>query len=75
MATAAYGTPMAGEIGALRRFRDRHLSTNAAGRAAVAAYYQWGPGLADTIRGHEGLRAAARAVLQPLVALAHAIDG
>jgi hypothetical protein len=74
VATAAYGSTLAGEVGALRRFRDRHLRTNAAGRALVAAYYQWGPGLAEAERGNEPLRAAVRTALRPLVALAHAID-
>src|SRR5690606_8952966 len=50
VATAAYGTPMADEIGALRRLRDRHLRTNAIGRVFVRAYETVGPHLADLIR-------------------------
>lgn len=73
VATAAYGTPMADEIGALRRFRDRHLKTNAAGRAFVRAYYAVGPHLADVIRESDTLRAAARFALRPFVALAQAL--
>jgi len=75
VATAAYGTPMAHEIGALRRFRDRHLMTHAPGRALVRAYYAVGPTLARAIRGHDALRAAVREALAPLVGLARWADG
>ena len=70
VATAAYGSPMADDIGALRRFRDRHLRTNAAGRALVDAYYAVGPDLARAIEGDDELRSAARTVLAPFVAVA-----
>jgi len=69
VATAAYGSPLGDEIGALRRFRDRHLRTNAAGRALVSVYETVGPHLADIIRENETLRAATRMALRPLVAL------
>lgn len=74
VATAAYGSPMADEIGALRRFRDRHLRTHAAGRALVDAYYAVGPHLADAIRGHDGARAFVRGALAPVVAIARWLD-
>src|SRR5690606_17419122 len=74
VATAAYGTPMADEIGALRRLRDRHLRTNAIGRAFVDAYETVGPHLADVIRENDTLRAATRALLSPVVAAARALD-
>ena len=74
VATAAYGTPMATEIGALRRFRDRHLLTNRPGRALVAAYYAVGPTLAATLREHPLLRDVTRAMLGPVVTLADGID-
>jgi hypothetical protein len=67
VATAAYGTPLEPRIGVLRRFRDRHLRTNVLGRALVAVYETVGPHLADVIREDEDLRAAARAVLDPIV--------
>jgi len=70
VATAAWGTPLASEIGVLRGLRDRHLLSNAVGRAAVSAYYALGPTLADVIAEREGLRAAARALLIPVVELA-----
>ena len=74
VATAAYGSAMTAELGVLRRFRDRHLMTNAPGRAFVAAYYSVGPHAADVIRDNEWLRAATRAALQPMVALARLLD-
>jgi hypothetical protein len=74
VATAAYGTPLAEEIGSLRRFRDRHLVNNALGRSFVDAYYSVGPKLANVIREDEDLRAASRALLTPLVALVRMLD-
>lgn len=74
VATAAYGTPLAAEIGALRRFRDRHLRTTEAGRALVDFYYAHGPAWADAIRDASWLRGAARWALAPVVALARALD-
>ena len=67
VATAAYGTPMADEIGVLRRFRDRHLMSNRIGRALVDVYYDLGPLAADVIRESPVLRGAVRALLAPLV--------
>ncbi len=72
IATAAYGTPLAAELGPLRRLRDRHLLTNPLGRAFVASYYALSPAVASVIGGDERLRAAARAILTPLVELARA---
>jgi len=74
VATAAYGTPLAAEIGVLRRFRDRHLVNNAVGRSLVDAYYKVGPKLASVIREREDLRAASRALLAPVVALVRLLD-
>ncbi len=74
VATAAYGSPLANEIGALRRFRDRQLANNFFGQQLVAAYGEYGPKLADQIRGSETWRAVARTVLTPLVALARWLD-
>lgn len=74
VATAAYGSPLAAEVGVLRRFRDRHLMTNAPGRAFVEAYYEHGPVLADFVREHPSVRDVVRSVLEPAVALATWID-
>ena len=70
VATAAYGSPLADEIWALRRFRDRYLMTNPAGRAFVDAYYTLGPYAAELIVEHPWLRTTTRALLTPFVALA-----
>ncbi|GAB4206271.1 MAG: hypothetical protein OHK0013_22770 [Sandaracinaceae bacterium] len=74
VATAAYGTPMADEIGVLRRFRDRHLLPNPMGAALVEAYYAVGPDLASFVAGDEDRRAAVRSLLAPIVALARWLD-
>jgi len=70
VATAAYGSPLASEIGALRRFRDRYLMTHAVGRALVDAYYTVGPELAGVIARDESLRSLARWAMTPVVAVA-----
>ena len=70
IATAAYGSPLADEIWALRRFRDRYLMTNPAGRAFVDAYYSVGPHAAKIIAEQPWLRTTTRIILAPLVTLA-----
>lgn len=74
VATAAYGTPLADDVGALRRFRDRHLATNAIGRAAIDAYHEVGPIAADLIRDDDTLRSITRAALEPVVLFARWLD-
>ena len=72
IATAAYGSPMAGDVAALRRLRDGAMLTNPLGTLAVAAYYALSPPLARAIASDERLRAGARTLLAPAVALARA---
>ena len=74
VATAAYGSPMAQDLGTLRRFRDRHLLTNSVGRAFVSAYYEVGPHAARVIEDHDWLRSTTRFLLQPVVAAARFLD-
>ncbi|HEX7478849.1 MAG TPA: CFI-box-CTERM domain-containing protein [Polyangiales bacterium] len=74
VATAAYGTPMAQEISALRRFRDRQLSSNVVGRAFVQLYCVVGPKLAAVIAKHEELRSITRGLLAPVVAWARVLS-
>src|SRR5262249_50750004 len=70
IATAAFGSPMAREVGVLREFRDDVLLPHAAGRAAVAAYHTIGPPLAGMIAQSETLKAVVRASLAPMIWLA-----
>jgi hypothetical protein len=67
IATAAFGTPMAPEIDALRRFRDTKLSTNATGRAMVKTYYAVSPPIAKGIARSPRMKAVVRALLKPIV--------
>jgi hypothetical protein len=61
------GTGMERYLPQLRRFRDRFLMTNRAGRVLVREYYRLSPPLARAVAGHEGLRSAVRVTLTPLV--------
>jgi len=69
IATAAYGTPMAGEIEILREFRDEYLLTNPVGQALVGLYYRVSPPIAKFITEHPGLKPIVRAGLLPVVAM------
>ena len=69
IATAAYGTPMAGEVRYLRAFRDEVLLHSDLGRWFVKQYYTYSPAVADVLREHDGWRAVVRAGLTPLVVL------
>ncbi len=71
IATAAYGSPMMRQVGALRAFRDRTLLTTPIGKLLVASYYATSPPLAQLIDGpgpgDAALRSLARSALGPLV--------
>lgn len=67
IATAAFGSPLAGQVEILRQFRDRYLMTNAAGRTFVSWYYRNGKMAAQFIADKPMVRAAVRAVLYPVI--------
>ena len=69
IATAAYGTPMAEEIGILRKFRDEYLVTNPIGAALVELYYRTSPPIAQFITEHPSLKPIVRAGLLPAIAM------
>ena len=69
IATAAYRTPMAGEIEILREFRDEYLLTNPVGQALVDVYYRVSPPIAEFITEHPGLKLIMRAGLVPAVVM------
>jgi len=75
IATAAYGSPMAGQVRYLRAFRDQYLLTNSPGRWFVEWYYRSSPPLADALRAHERWRAIVRVALSPLVMLSKWLVG
>jgi hypothetical protein len=70
VATAAYGSPLAGEIQVLRALRDRQLANHTLGRALVRAYYALGPSLAAPVAEHAWLARGVRLLLSPLVRVA-----
>jgi hypothetical protein len=74
IATAAYGSPLGEELDSLRRLRDRHLLTNPLGRLFVMTYYGLSPSFANGIARDERLRAGARALIEPVVHLAQAVE-
>ena len=67
IATAAYGTPFAGEIDVLRNWRDDFLQASYPGRAFIKAYYSLSPPVADNISESEGKRKIVRTALGPIV--------
>jgi hypothetical protein len=67
-ATAAYGTPTAQRLDALRQFRDVVLLQSAAGSHFVALYYGLSPPVADFIATRDLLRTLVKELLvDPLI--------
>jgi hypothetical protein len=67
VATAAYGSALATEVGMLRGFRDRVLRQSVLGELFVETYYTVGPAFSQPIAHSDVLRRAARSQLEPLV--------
>ena len=74
IASAAYGTPLAGDLRTLRAFRDRFLLGHAPGAAFVDTYYRLSPSASDFIANRPFLRALVRAALGPLVLVAETLS-
>jgi hypothetical protein len=75
VATAAFGSPLAREVGVLRTLRDRYLLASPEGQKLVALYYAASPPLARRIAADEELRRVARGLLVPAVETARLLLG
>ena len=73
VATAAYGSPMAAQVGMLRAFRDGILRRSVLGELFVETYYTVGPAFSANLQHSDLLRHAARDQLGPLVELARGL--
>lgn len=71
IATAAYGTPLAGEIGVLREIRDSRLMTNPLGALFVDTYYRVSPPVADQVAQNDFLRSGVQFLLKPILLIAN----
>jgi hypothetical protein len=69
IATAAYGTPLHGDLDLFRAFRDRTLLKLPGGQKVVDAYYQYGPAAADFVAAHPKLKAGVRAALEKVASV------
>jgi uncharacterized repeat protein (TIGR02543 family) len=75
IATAAYGTPTAKQINALREFRDVVLLKSTVGSRFVALYYRLSPAVADFVAKSELTRALVRGLLvDPIVWIIEATE-
>jgi hypothetical protein len=72
IATAAYGSLLAADVGPLRQLRDTVLRHSVLGELVISTYYTFGPALAGVIGESEVLRATARGMLEPFVRYARA---
>jgi hypothetical protein len=74
VATAAYGSPMAPEVAALRRMRDRLRARSPLASAAVSVYERASPPMASVLRESASSRALIRQALSPLLTVLDAAD-
>ena len=71
IATAAFGTSMAGKIDVLRAWRDRVLLKSETGRKFVELYYRCSPPFARFIASDEARKRVVRTMLLPLIGLVY----
>ncbi|MBL7069193.1 MAG: PKD domain-containing protein [Candidatus Omnitrophica bacterium] len=74
IATATYGTPMAGEIQSLRFFRDSCLLTNVPGEFIIDMYERHSPPIAGIIERSKLLRSMVRHYLKPIIRFARFVN-
>ena len=67
IATAAFESPVAPEVQALREFRDLNLRETPMGRQFIFYYYKYSPRIACFIDEHESLKAPIRFVLRIVI--------
>jgi hypothetical protein len=68
IATAAFGTPLANEIGILREFRDNRLLGSTHGLHLVRIYYRVSPPIANLVARIGFLRRLIRLLIRCIVA-------
>ena len=71
VATEAYGTPFAGEVKILSKFRDDFLLKNTPGRLFVRGYYEVSPQIAHSIKNRPWSRKLIQWHLKPIVFIAN----
>jgi hypothetical protein len=74
IATAAFGSPLAPQVQALRTFRDHYLLPNTPGLWLVQRYEDVSPALAASLRDRAGLRALVRVGLNLCSDLMHKLS-
>ena len=71
IATATYGSELAGEVQLLRGFRDNIVLSTVSGSAFYVAfdafYYSWSPAVASYIHSHPEVKPIFKAALYPLI--------
>lgn len=71
IASAAYGSELAGPVQFLRNFRDKEVQKTTLGASFMVAfnhwYYSWAPTLARQIAPNENYKAATRVLIAPLI--------